>query len=376
MSKRSLDPEFSAEFQHIDEESWYGYIRNFEDSNLYQTRSYDVVKYGRKRTAHLVLRKRSGVVAVAQARILSLPFLNIGIAYVFWGPLWRLRDTNEDTEVFRQAIRALRNELAIRRGLVLRLNPLAVRGKDDILAQILADEGFDQCANSSQRRTLIIDLSPPLKDIRSALDQKWRNCLNKAERNQLVIAEGDDDRMFDDIVKMYSEMARRKGLNDVTDLEHLRNVQKRLPSDLKLRVVSCRDKGELCAGGIFSAMGNGALYLVGATSNSGMKSNGSYLVQWAFIQWLKERGGRYYDLNGINPESNPGTYHFKRGLAGKLGQDVELLGKYQVPGNFASDTIVRGGEKLLSTFKKIPRQMRLAHDRLKSMTVSRTHVDD
>lgn len=376
MTKRDSGSEFFAEFQHVDEESWYSCIRNFEDSNLYQTWSYDVVKHGRKGTAHLILRKRGEVVAVAQARILSLPFPKVGIAYVFWGPLWRLKDRAEDTEVFRQAIRALRDELAIRRGLVLRLNPLSIRGRDDVLAQILVDEGFEQCVNIRQRRTLMVDLSPPLKDIRSALDQKWRNCLNKAERNHLEVAQGDDDRMFDDIVKMYSEMAKRKSLDDVTDLEHLRKVQKRLPSDLKLRIVLCRDGGELCAGGIFSAMGNGALYLVGATSNTGMKSNGSYLVQWAFIEWLKERGCRYYDLNGINPESNPGTYHFKRGLAGKLGQDVEFLGRYQASGSFASDAMVRGGEKLLAACKKIPKQMRLARHRLKSMASGRTHVDD
>jgi hypothetical protein len=34
------------------------------------------------------------------------------------------------------------------------------------------------------------------------------------------------------------------------------------------------------------------------------------------IGWLKERGVRWYDLGGIDPEGNPGVYHFKKGFSG------------------------------------------------------------
>ena len=44
-----------------------------------------------------------------------------------------------------------------------------------------------------------------------------------------------------------------------------------------------------------------------------------------FIQWLKENGVRHYNLGGINPETNPGVYHFKRGLSGLDSLYVEAL---------------------------------------------------
>lgn len=125
-------------------------------------------------------------------------------------------------------------------------------------------------------------------------------------------------------------MANRKGLSYLSDIEHLKKVQKELPPDFKLKIILCRLNGETCAGAIFSAISTTGVYLVGATSTAGMKSKGSYLIQWEFLRWLKEKGFKSYDLNGINPEVNPGTYHFKRGVAGKNGIDVEFLGKYQV----------------------------------------------
>ena len=35
-----------------------------------------------------------------------------------------------------------------------------------------------------------------------------------------------------------------------------------------------------------------------------------------------------YNLHGINPDTNPGTYHFKAGLCGGHGHDVHYVGTY------------------------------------------------
>ncbi len=33
-------------------------------------------------------------------------------------------------------------------------------------------------------------------------------------------------------------------------------------------------------------------------------------------KWLKENGVHWYDLGGIDPEHNPGVFHFKKGAVG------------------------------------------------------------
>jgi lipid II:glycine glycyltransferase (peptidoglycan interpeptide bridge formation enzyme) len=122
-------------------------------------------------------------------------------------------------------------------------------------------------------------------------------------------------------------------------------VQRDLPDRLKLRIIVCRQEGRLCAGAVFSVVGTTGVYLRGATSDLVLKSRGSYLVQWTFVTWLKDHGLLQYDVNGINPDANPGTYYFKRGLVGKSGRDVEFLGRFQVVDNPVSGWIVRTGER-------------------------------
>jgi hypothetical protein len=133
---------------------------------------------------------------VAQARIAKIPILNAGIAYVRWGPLWKLRGQPADAEVFQQVIRALRNEYAGKRGLVLRLHPKIFDDDDPSLLAHLKQEGYSFDSNLGKYRTLLVDLNVPLEDLRKGLRQKWRNCLNHAQENDFVIMEGHDDKLF------------------------------------------------------------------------------------------------------------------------------------------------------------------------------------
>jgi lipid II:glycine glycyltransferase (peptidoglycan interpeptide bridge formation enzyme) len=71
------------------------------------------------------------------------------------------------------------------------------------------------------------------------------------------------------------------------------------------------------------------------------------------LGWLKARGFRWYDLNSVNAETTPGTYQFKTGLAGRLGKEVELLGRFQACESRMSSWSVRAGEHLLRTYKEI-----------------------
>jgi hypothetical protein len=353
---RDLSSGFTSEVDSISKSQWDQILRVFPHANIYQTWSYGATNGGERNLSHLLLKKDGELVAAAQARIVQLPLIKTGIAYVLWGPLWRPVGTPEGVEAFRQALRELRNEFSVRRGLVLRVNPIAYRGVDDAMQQILAEEGYQYHDDGKNHRTLIIDLKPSLEEIRTALDQKWRNCLNRAEKNGLELVAGEEEDLFDEIKKIYFEMARRKGLVDLNNIDSLKRTQRDLPPTLKLKVILCRLNDEFCAGAIFSAIGTMAVYLVGATSDAGMKSKGSYIIQWAFVKWLKDNGFRYYDLNGINPHANPGTYHFKCGLAGRLGRDLEFLGKYQIADNRTSFFVVKGGEWIMGARKRIGRK--------------------
>jgi CelD/BcsL family acetyltransferase involved in cellulose biosynthesis len=85
-------------------------------------------------------------------------------------------------------------------------------------------------------------------------------------------------------------------------------------------------------------MGDSAIYLLGATNDEGMKSQGAYLLQWTMIKWLKENGIGWYDLGGIDPERNPGVYSFKRGFS---GADLTQINPLVACSSIVSSALVR-----------------------------------
>jgi lipid II:glycine glycyltransferase (peptidoglycan interpeptide bridge formation enzyme) len=344
--------DYSCEVDSVDEGGWYRIVQEFDDASIYQTWAYDAIRCDARSLSHLVLRKNDRIVAAAQARILKIPWVKIGIAYVRWGPMWRTPHSDADEEVFRQAIRSLRNEFSCRRGLVLRIYPHLYSDSADLYLDAMEKEGFFRVTNMSPDRTLLLDLSDGLEELRKGLRQKWRNQLNAAERNGLEIVEGTEDELFQTFTEIYREMAARKSLPRTGSIDEFRRIQQRLPDSWKLRVFLCRSNGTPCAGAVCSTIGKTGIYLFGATNDAAMKNKASYLIQWKIVEWLKKAGCRHYDLHGINPSRNPGTYTFKSGLSGSRGRDVHFLGFFDAWRNPASRYSIQVGDALREAYRK------------------------
>jgi lipid II:glycine glycyltransferase (peptidoglycan interpeptide bridge formation enzyme) len=341
-----LEAGYRYEADAIDELSWHRLLRQFDDANIYQSWSYGVVRSGRKNISHLVVKAGTRVVAIAQCRIKKAPFVEAGIAYVMWGPLWRVRDGRQEEKVFRQVIRALRLEYAVKRGLLLRINPALFDEDHSWAAAILQEEGFLKTKNGRGARTIIMDLSPSMEELHERLRPHWQRELKAAKRLDLEIVEGVDETLFDRFIDIYKEMVVRKKFVEPNDIFEFRAIQRGLPEDQKMRILLCRSHEGDCAGVICSAIGSTAMYLFGATSTIGLKRRGSYLLQWKLIQRLKEAHVSQYDLNGINRETNPGTYKFKSDLAGEKGREVRLVGCFESCENMISSVSVNIGERL------------------------------
>jgi len=348
----TLDAGYTSEIDTVGESDWYRIIEQFSDANIYQTWSYDVSRFGKRAISHLVMRSAGEVVAAAQVRMVRVPVVGQGAAYIRWGPMWQRRDRPADPAHFRAAIRALRNEYVRRRGLFLRIFPALYEDQPESL-QILAQEGFDPSPEEDRGRTLVVDVRAPLEDLRSKLDKKWRNCLNSAEKNKLDIVAGTDDSLFADFIEVYRDLLRRKQFKEPNDINEFRTMQRSLPDECKMRIVLCRSEGVTTGGAIFTAIGDTGVYLFGATNDQGMTNKSSYLLQWHAIQAVKKAGCHFYNLNGINPEKNPGTYHFKAGIANKQGKDVNYLGRFDCSRNAMHARLARSAERVLPLVKRL-----------------------
>jgi hypothetical protein len=350
---RPLAGGYAAAVDTVDEPTWCRILERFDDANIFQTWSYGDVHGSRRNISHLILTHEGEIVAAAQARVVALPLLGVGVAYVRWGPLWRLRQAGPNLETFRQSLRALRNEYACRRRLILRLYPVLFEDDAPCFASILQEEGFSAAADLARPRTLRLDLSRPLATLREGLRPHWRRELKLAERNGLQIIEGTDDALFATFITIYRQMVARKGFVTSTDVEEFRAIQRRLPAAFKMRIMLARSGDEVCAGLVCSVIGDTAIYLLGASGNMERQSRASYLLHWKLIEWLKTNGVAVYDLHGVNPVTNPGTYRFKKDLGGRDGKEVGFLGRFDAYANGLTHSCLEWGEALRTLSRRL-----------------------
>jgi len=344
----SLGPQYSVEIDRIGKAEWSELLQNFDDATVYQTWSYGAVRWSEDRLSHLVLKKGMEIIGLAQLTIMKFPVLGVGIAYIPWGPVWQKQGSGRDVNNLRYMIRALREEFVVRRGLFLRILPNEFQTDVNGIRTTFEEEGFQW--KPYAYRTILLDLTPSLGDLRKGLSQHWRRHLNRAEKNNLEIIEGDSDELYQTFLHLLKGLLARKQFVPGVDYDKFREIQKDLPNPLKMKIMICRYEGEPASVMINSAVGNTGIYLFGATGNKGLKLSGSYLLFWRTIEWLKLNGYRCFDLCGVNSQKNPGVYRFKAGLS---KNEVCHIGQFDACERTVSLILVIWGDKVRLTWKRM-----------------------
>jgi lipid II:glycine glycyltransferase (peptidoglycan interpeptide bridge formation enzyme) len=342
---------YTIEARNIPETEWNDVLAQFDDASIYQTHAYGAVRWGSDKLSHAIVRRNGEIVGAAQAIIYKVPLIPAGIAYVPWGPLWRKKGADASTDNLAGIIAGMKEEYCAKRGLLLRVAPCIVE-EDDArrLSELFQNTGYVNDPKVTPYRTLMLDLTREPAEIRKKLDQKWRNQLNRSEKNDLEVIEGTADDLYEIFLKLQKEMLDRKQYKPTVDYVEFGEIQKKLPETMKMHIVICNYEGQPVTATIGAAIGDRGIYMLGATGDIGMKQKSAYLSQWKMIAWLKERGCRWYDLGGIDPENNPGVYHFKVGMS---GLDVSHIGQYEVCNNIVSSIAVRCAEKYRDKLREI-----------------------
>jgi|HubBroStandDraft_5_1064220.scaffolds.fasta_scaffold27349_2 hypothetical protein len=340
VKKPSPDAAWRVEVDRATPAEWSDMLDLFDDANIYQTRSYGAVRWGRKNLSHLVLKRNDEVVGIAQLRIVRPTRLKFGMAYLRWGPICQRRGSDLDPEVVARMAEALYQEYVIKERLLLQILPNAFVGtaRAEMFRTAFSNFALEPPTPANLYRTFVVDLSLSLSELRKKLDPKWRNKLAGAEKNGLTVRAGRTADQYRTFCEMYRQMRNRKTFDTTVDVEEFDRIQQDLPEDQRMQILIGEQRGTPVAGVVVSAMGHSAIYLLGATSDDGLKAKGSYLLQWTAIQWLKENGIRWYDLGGIDPESNPGVYQFKKGFS---GVDLIQLSPLTTCENVVSSAVVK-----------------------------------
>jgi len=223
----------------------------------------------------------------------------------------------------------LKQEYVEHRGLVLRVSQrLKPQLKSDAESQVYAKAGFMLFGQTNA--TMLIDLSPELADIRKGFHQKWRNVLNKSERQRMHIVAGSDELLFEDFAGLFEDLRTRKTFDVDLDDHFFANVQKKSPEQERFHMAIAYDDNENPIGGHLSGLsGDTSVYLLGATNDVGRKLGAAYLLQWHAIAESKRQGCHWYDLGGVNQKKNPHVYLFKQRMG---GVETEIGSVFQIYG--------------------------------------------
>jgi hypothetical protein len=342
----------------VDEEAWNAVLAGFDDAILYQTWRYGAERWGEANLSHVILDRNGTPVAAAQIALVRLPVLGSGVAYLNWGPLWRPRGQEADPAVLGPLLERVHEHYARRRGLLTRVMPRSFCDEGDAVRGLLQASGFRARPGLPTYRTILLDLSHSRETLQASLSRKWRKNLRQAEEQDVQIAELKGPEGIAAFLALYEQMHAHKRFVDFSDIQLFARCQARLPEAFRLRILACLHREKPVAAVALSLLGDTPVYHYGATNAQGRELRAGYRLHWWVVQWLREQGFARYDLGGLELAGEAGVNRFKTGLAGNLGRDVRLIGKYDACHSLASRATVRLGDGLTAAHASMRRLQR------------------
>jgi GNAT acetyltransferase-like protein len=339
--------------RHANRDEWRSLTAQFHDHNFRHSWEYAAamaIRWSAK-VENLVITSDGKVAGLASVRIKSVPGLGSGIAYVSGGPLVRERGDDAAGLRLQIVLDAMKREYVDRRRLLLRVAPLIGDPEWNLVQErCFRATGFVSAEHARAYKTILVDLSRPLAEVRAGFVKRWRRNLRKAEQEQIHVREGCELRLFEDFRRLFDELVARKSLAVEFGADFYAGLQPDLVEDERLHVAIASVDGMPAAGIVASILGDTAECLLAASNDLGRKTNATYLLQWKAIKAAAARGCRWYDLGGINADRNPGGYQFKRGMG---GIELSAPGPYEIAPDRVRGSAVRTAERLFKTVRSL-----------------------
>jgi lipid II:glycine glycyltransferase (peptidoglycan interpeptide bridge formation enzyme) len=214
------------------------------------------------------------------------------------------------------------------RGLTLRIvAPVGLAEENQSVAERLERAGFSLTERSRDYHTVLLDVDRPLDELRASFHKHWRRHLNGALRNDLEMTFGTEGDRFEVVDRMSEALRARKGYELDLDARFYADVQRELSEADQLVVGLVLKDATPVAANITAIHGDTAIYVIGASTETGLKHKAGYLMHWRTIELLRERGVPWYDLGGIDAVANPGVTSFKLRTN---GFDVTAAGPFEL----------------------------------------------
>jgi len=187
------------------------------------------------------------------------------------------------------------------RGIWLKVCPYIIDGSA-VLNSVLVDIGFKSLPLDNQfyNSTVVVDLKPPIHDIKSRLRRSLITQLNKAERINLAAKICENPNEFVQFFEHLNFFRSKKGLDPIgkENLDYLfQNVFKNQKKGI---ILYTELDNSMLAGITLFRSGNRIIYEWGFSSfkNAHRKLPLSHILHWEGIKWAKKEGYSFYDFGG------------------------------------------------------------------------------
>jgi hypothetical protein len=196
---------------------------------------------------------------------------------------------------------------------------------------------------SSSGWSMTLDLQLGQQKLLQGLTKNWQRNLHRAYMQKMTI-EAWDTPDIHEILSIYREMEAYKGLPAQFSAAEL-SVLLETFGDQVLIYRCLSPQGDVLGlrGCLFT--GTQALDYFAATRVHARKMYVSYALMWELLHACIDKGITHYDLNGIDPYTNEGVYHFKKGTG---AVPLEYLGEWDC----ATSEGIRIGMNLLRATKQ------------------------
>lgn len=181
---------------------------------------------------------------------------------------------------------------------------------------------------TSAPRTIWVDLTCGLDALYKRLAKQWRYGVGRARRDGVVVdmaINADDIRQF---FVLCESVATMKHFDLAGSPALMEDLLAKTDGPVEARLFLARFNGAITAGAFIFRCGRSLHYFWGATDRARARVRSAEAVQWAAIEWGIAQGCTRYDLEGIDPVGNPGTYEFKKKMG---GHEMTLVGKRYYP---------------------------------------------
>lgn len=173
-------------------------------------------------------------------------------------------------------------------------------------------------------QTIWLDLTCSVTDLRAGLRQKWRNMLNKGEKQGLQVIFDEKNRFLPWLLKVYKEDRVKKNYKGPS-VRLMRALGRTFGENRRIITGRALYREKSVAAVCILCHGRSATYQIGWTNEKGRALAAQNFLLWQTVLELKNKGIEDFDLGGINDESAKNVKKFKEGLG---GENVTLAGRY------------------------------------------------